>query len=246
MRRLPLFLVPLLGGCAGYAADYWKPKENLIAPQLARFGLDDAQVQCVTKRLTADLGVWQLRQLADLSARLRAGGANPAALAPGDLLFAAGLAKDPEIRAGAETALNACAVAWAPVAPAAAPAAPAADPAAPPAPAVPADPSGARWLDLGTAPTGQGISVDVSSIQNGTGWRQGWFRMSNPGETGPGLVSYHLRVDCAANTITPMAARKYDAQGAILEQVDHGPEWAVPLPVDPGTVMEIAHRALCT
>ena len=244
-KALPLLLLPLVGGCAGYAADYWKPKEDLIAPQLPRFGFDESQTRCITERLTEDLTVWQLRQLADFATRLRGGGANPAELAPRDLLYAAGLAKDPGVRTGAEAALESCGVTAA--AAAAPPARPVPDPApaAPQAPAIPADPSGARWLDLGTAPTGQGISVDVASIENGTGWRQGWFRMSNPGEAGPGLVSYLLRIDCSANTITPMAARKYDEAGAVVEHVDHGPEWAVPLPVDPGTVMELAHRALC-
>src|SRR5688572_15031881 len=39
MRRTGTALLPLvlLAGCAGYAADYWKPKNSLIAPQLPRY-----------------------------------------------------------------------------------------------------------------------------------------------------------------------------------------------------------------
>src|SRR3569623_2597284 len=53
VRAVPALLVlVLLGGCAGYAADYWKPKEKLIAPQLARYGMTPEQSQCVERRLT--------------------------------------------------------------------------------------------------------------------------------------------------------------------------------------------------
>ena len=246
MRVLPLLLLPLVAGCAGYAADYWKPKASLIEDQLPRYGLA-ARNACMTERLTEDLSVWQLRQLADLASRLQAGGENPAVLGEADLLYVAGLVKDPAVREGVANALQAC-----PGQAAAAPVADAApDPAAPPAPAAPdpVPPGGtpaARWVNLGTAATGQSLSVDAASIENREAWRQAWFRMATPGETGPGSVSYLLRVDCAAKTITPMAARKYDATGTMTEQADHGPEWAVPLPVEAGTVMEIAHRALCS
>ena len=86
VRSVPALLaLILLGGCAGYAADYWKPKEKLIAPQLARYGMSGEQSQCVERKLTETLSVWQLRQLGDLAGRLAAGGANPGALGPRDL-----------------------------------------------------------------------------------------------------------------------------------------------------------------
>jgi hypothetical protein len=111
----------LLGGCAGYAADYWKPKQTLITPQLARYGLSGAQSQCVERRLTRALGVWQLRQLGDLAAQLRTGGANPGQLGPADFLYVAGLVHDPRIGAETKRAFGACRVAVEPTVPEAPP-----------------------------------------------------------------------------------------------------------------------------
>src|SRR4051794_35961039 len=68
VRAVPALLaLILLGGCAGYASDYWKPKQKLIAPQLARYAMSSEQSQCVERRLTQTLSVWQLRQLGDLA-----------------------------------------------------------------------------------------------------------------------------------------------------------------------------------
>ena len=80
MRRTGWALLPLclLAGCAGYAADYWKPKNSLIAPQLPRYGIAAQQSTCVGERLTKNLNVWQLRQLADIARRLvPKAGSNP-------------------------------------------------------------------------------------------------------------------------------------------------------------------------
>lgn len=256
MRAVPALLsLVLLGGCAGYAADYWKPKQSLIAPQLARFGIAGEQSQCVERQLTKTLGVWQLRQLGDLAGRLAAGGSNPAALGPRDFVYVAGLVKDPQVGVEAKRALDSCNVAVAaaapppppPATPSSPPAAsPGLVPGAPPSPSAPPVPTRpALWVNLGTAPTGQAISVDASSIANGPSWREAWFRLTNPGPNGGGDIAYLLRIDCAAKSITALGGRKYNPAGALLEQKDY-PKPEGPLPVETGTVMELAFRGVCS
>ena len=59
------------------------------------------------------------------------------------------------------------------------------------------------------------------------------------------LVIGDQRIDCAGRTINPMAIRKHDAAGAVTEQRDYGPGGEGALPIEAGTVMEVAHRAIC-
>jgi hypothetical protein len=249
---IALLSLVLLGGCAGYASDYWKPKQKLISPQLGRYGLDETQRQCMEQQLTRTLSVWQLRQLGDLAARLQTGGANPGQLGAGDFVYVAGLVRDPKVGVEAKRALDACSVAVAAAVPprgeAAAPATP--QPSSPglvpgaPAPAATTRP--ALWVNLGTAPTGQAIAVDASSLADGPSGRQAWFRLTNPGPAGGGGdIAYLLRVDCAAKSITALAGRKYSPAGALIEQKDY-PAPEGPLPVETGTVMELAFRGVCT
>jgi hypothetical protein len=252
VRAVPALLtLVLLGGCAGYAADYWKPKERLIAPQLARYGMTSEQSGCVERRLTQTLSVWQLRQLGDLAGRLATGGANPGALGPRDFVYVAGLAKDPKVGVGARQALDACAVNAAAIASRASAATPQSSaPASSPGlvPGAPAAPGAARpalWVNLGTAPTGQAISVDASSLADGPSGRQAWFRLTNPGQAGAGDIAYLLHIDCAARSITALGGRKYSPTGAMLEQKDY-PAPEGPLPVETGTVMELAFRGVCS
>jgi hypothetical protein len=240
MRRsgpalLPLFL---LAGCAGYAADYWKPKDSLIAPQLPRYGISAEDSRCVGERLTKNLSVWQLRQLADIARRLvpREG----AALGPRDLAYVAGLVQDPKVGPEVAATLEACGAGRA--APAAAPPTVTATPGLQPG-ATP--PQALRWIDLGAAATGQRIAVDISTVVINAERREGWFRLSNPGETAPSLDAYRLRVDCPGRTITPTAARKYGADGKVAQHEDYTAAWQQPLPIEAGTVMEIAWKRLC-
>jgi hypothetical protein len=234
-----LLSLALLAGCAGYAADYWKPKNSLIAPQLPRYGITAEQSRCVGERLTKKLSVWQLRQLADIARRLKPGAGN-AALTPRDLTYVAGLVQDPKVGPEVSATLDACG-ALAPVM------------AAPPTPSAPAPPlePGAtppqplRWIDLGAAETGQRIAVDISTVAGTAEKREGWFRLSAPGAAAPSEDAYRLRVDCAGKTITPTAARKYDADGKVVQQEDYTSAWQQPLAIEPGTVMEIAWKRLC-
>jgi hypothetical protein len=242
MRRSGPALLPLLllAGCAGYAADYWKPKNSLIAPQLPRYGVSAEDSRCVGERLTKQLSVWQLRQLADIARRLapRDGGA----LAPRDLAYVAGLVQDPKVGPEVAATLAACNVGQAPAAaPAAGPSPPLGTGLEPGA----APPQPLRWIDLGAAETGQRIAVDISTVAGTPEKREGWFQLSNPGETAPSSDAYRLRVDCAGKTITPTAARKYDSGGKVIQQEDYTAAWQAPLPIEAGTVMEIAWKRLC-
>jgi hypothetical protein len=236
----PLFALTLLaslGGCAGYAADYWGPKADLIEDQLPRYGFTGPEAQCMRERLTKALSVWQLRQLADLAERLVPGGGG-GALGPRDFTYVAGLVEDPAVGPEVGRALEACGVVLAEAAPP-----PAAEPALPSATAEPVRPL--RWIDLGAAETGQAIAVDITTVVTAGDRREGWFRLTNPGEAGPQPVAYRLRIDCPARTITPTAVRRYAADGNVAEQRDYASGGEGPLPVEEGTVMEIAWKRVC-
>jgi hypothetical protein len=244
--RAALSLLPLLllGGCAGYAADYWKPKASLITPQLARFGFAGEQGTCMERELTKNLTVWELRQLADLAGRLTPGGANPAALGPTEFLRVAGLVEDADVAPKTRQALQACSVPP-PVVTAA--------PAGSPGTQTPAASAGAAggavaatplWVNLGAARTGQGIAVDAASVTRGAGWRQAWFRLLNTDRKDVGDIGYLLRIECPARTITAHAGRKYGPDGALVEQKAY-PSPEGPMPIESGTVIEVAYHALC-
>jgi hypothetical protein len=253
LRFIALLPLAALGGCAGYAADYLKDKETLVAPGFARYGMTSEQNACVTGRLKTALSVWQMRQLGDLAGRAVPGGQNARTFTPHDLRSVAGLVKDQKVGIETGRALDACGISTTVAAIEPAPEAPAADPATPetaptasaPAAATAPPVSPPLWVNLGTAASGQAISVDAASLENQPGWRQGWFRLANPGEAGPGALSYRLRVDCVAGSIFASGGRKYGTNGAITEQKDY-PAPEGPLAIESGTVMEIAYRALCS
>ncbi|HEX8625153.1 MAG TPA: hypothetical protein VF782_08745 [Allosphingosinicella sp.] len=241
---LPLLLpLSLLAGCAGYAADYWKPKDSLIADQLPRYGVAAQQSTCVGERLTKNLSVWQLRQLADIARRLEPKAGNP--LAPRDLAYVAGLVQDPKVGPEVKATLESCGAmtaASAAPAPGAVAAQPGPNQGLEPG-ATP--PKALRWIDLGAADTGQRIAIDITSVVMTADKREGWFRLSNPGQDAPSLDAYRLRVDCPGRTITPTAARKYDPEGKIAQHEDYTAAWQQPLAIEAGTVMEIAWKRLC-
>jgi hypothetical protein len=243
-----LLSIGLLGGCAGYASDYWKSKESLIAPQLERFGMTGAAKECVEKRLTETLSVWQLRQLSDYAARV----APTVKVGPRDLISVAGLVENAEVGPATQQAIDGCnaGTAAAPVRTEAAPVTPGPGPATPAQPdtaATPTLPAGPDplWVNLGAAQTGLGIAVVASSVTRGPGWRQAWFRLLNTDQSGVGDIGYLLRIDCASRVITAHAGRKYaPAGGGLVEQRQYDkPEG--PMGIEPGTVIEVAYHALC-
>ncbi len=230
-----------LAGCAGNVADYIGPRAPIITPELVRFGFDETQTQCVGLRLGSALSPLQLRKFARQASAVNQSffGAG-ATLAPRDLLYVASHNQDTEVPAALNEAFEACSVALAPAAGASADAtAPAAVPAA-------EAPQGPTWLNLGSATSGQAIAVDASSLQQEGPLRTAWFRLTNPGATASTGLTYLLQIDCSARTISPQADRRQDESGNVTEERQYEAAERGPLPIEGGTVMEIAFLSLCT
>ena len=238
-----LLLAVTVSGCAGYAIDYTKKRSDIIGPQLTRYGLTQEQSACMVQRLESGLSVWQTRQLEIVAGSIANGFYGFNRLTPADLAWAARNTKSKEVAPAFEAAASACGVSLAPpVQVASAPAGPAAAASAATASASAAAAT-ATWINLGIAGTGQSISIDGASAQR-TAPVQAWFRVTNPGQADPSPVTYLLRMDCQARTINPMAARRLDA-GQVAEERNYGPGGEGALPVEAGTVMELAFRSLC-
>lgn len=251
MRLQLIALLPVftLAGCAGYAIDYTKSREGIISPELARYGLSETQAQCVNQSLSGRLRKGQLGILARTTRLVKRGYTDPERLTPQDLLYVSTFVKDRAIPSELSRAAAACNLLTDPVIASASPVSPTAEPAGSAevaATPVAASPRGSSWLNLGAAPTGQAIAIDAASVQDTPGRREAWFRITNPGDSGPTGASYRLRVDCSGRTINPMALRKIGADGAVSEEKDYGPGGEGALAVEGGTVMEIAYLALCT
>ncbi len=236
MRSLPLCLLCLaLAACAGNVADYVGPRGSIVAPELTRYGLNLRESRCVGEQLGSSLTPLQLRRLVRAAGSVRQGYYDPDQLTARDLLHVANSMPDGQVRPALQSAIGACGVSIVDRVAAArpAPADAAARAAAPRPPA---------WLSLGTAPSGQAIAIDASTLKSDGQAREGWIRLINPGEPPPGN-SYLLRVDCSGRTITSVARRRQDASGAVTEYREYPDN---PLPVEAGTVMEIAFLSLCT
>ena len=241
MRFLALAMVALglTAGCAGNVADFIGPRAPIITPQLTRYGLDSERTQCVGLRLGNSLTPLQLRKFARQAGAVRQSYFGGTSLTLRDLTYVASQMPDAEIAAELGTALEACpgsAAAGADSAPAEG------------TPSVPESttPRGPTWLNLGAATSGQAIAVDASSLRQEGNFRTAWFRLTNPGANASTGITYLLRIDCAARTISPQADRRQDAEGNVTEMRDYTPEERGPLPIEGGTVMEIAFLSLCT
>jgi hypothetical protein len=105
-----------------------------------------------------------------------------------------------------------------------------------------AAPRAPTWLNLGAGGSGQSIAVNASTIEQQGNQRTAWFRLSDPG-TGPSADTFLLDIDCTHRTINAKARERHDATGAMIQHVDYPDN---PLPVEGGTVMEIAWLSLCT
>ena len=235
MRWLPLaLLLPgWLAGCAGNVADYVGPRSDIIAPQLTRYGYDLRASQCVGERLGVRLTPLQLRRFHRLAASVRQGYFDPARLTSRDLMHVASTMSDPQVRLELASATAACGIAERAAA------------APPPAASAPV-PRAEAWLNLGAAPTGQAIAVDAATLEQEASTRKAWFRLTNPGEARPLANAYLLRIDCSRRTIEALARRRQDARGLVSDYQEYPPGSEGPMPVEGGTVMEIAFLAMCT
>lgn len=239
MRAWFLFLLPFAGGCAGNVADYIGPRANIVTPQLIRFGFDLNQARCIGEAMGRAARPVDLRRLVRAASTLRQGAA--ATLGARDLVAVAGTLRRAALREALETAIAGCGGAPAQaVTPTSLTELPRPDGSAPAANA-PA-PLRATWLNLGAAGSGQTIAIDASTIEQGEATRTAWFRLTDPGAP-PSDSAFLLVIDCRARTINARARQRRDAAGAVLERVDYPDN---PLPVENGTVMEIAWLALCT
>jgi hypothetical protein len=241
----PLLLALLfLAGCAGQLRDYVGPRSSIVRPQLIRYGFSLPQIACVGERLGEALTPRELRMFSRAAGAVQRPFNDPDRFTARDLAWVARSMAEGRVSVEFLRALAAChasipAEAAAASVPPPLPPAPA-ETAAPPAPRPPA------WLNLGAAGSGQAITIDASSLEQEGSTRTAWFRMTDPPPAPPSLHSYRLRIDCARRTIQPLGHRRYDAAGAIAESRDIGPEEEAPLPIESGTVTEIAYLSLCT
>lgn len=235
--RLIPFVLLFLAGCAGQIRDYIGPRSSIVRPQLIRYGFSLPEIACVGGRLGDTLTPKQLRLFTRAAGAVRRPFHDPDRFAPRDLARVARSMRDGRVGIEFSRALTACQVSM--------PAAVAAAPVVPPSAAAPASRPPA-WLNLGAAGSGQAITVDASSLEQEGSTRTAWFRMTDPAPAPPSLHSYRLRIDCARRTIQPLGHRRYDAAGAIAESREIGPGQEPPLPIESGTVTEIAFLSLCT
>jgi len=252
MRLVAPVLLPfaMLAGCVGHVADYVGPRAGIVSPQLIRYGLDLAQSRCVGERLGGTLGPRQLRLFARAAGAVRQGFYDPGRLTLRDLGWVATSMGDPAVRPALDRAAQACNIAGPAAVAGAGPAldgvtarilGPGQLPPPGGAPAA-AGPRPATWLNLGAAGSGQSIAIDAATIEQEGSQRTAWFRMTDPGAA-PSGDAYLLRIDCARRTINPKARERRDAAGAALARIDYPDN---PLPVEGGTVMEIAWLSMCT
>ena len=237
--RLPLAFLSLgaLSACAGNVADYVGDRTGIVAPQLVRYGLDQTQSQCVATQLTATLTPLQLRRLARVAGAVRESYSGAGRLALSDLMHVAATMSDPQIRLELTRATEGCGIGTE---------IPVLDVRMAPPPGAPETAPAAEWLNLGAAPTGQSIAVDAATLEREPSARKAWFRLTNPNEAAATGISYLLRIDCGARTIEALAHRRQNETGANSEYHEYAPDADGPLPIEGGTVMEIAYLALCT
>lgn len=112
LKLLPLLLSSLvLGGCqTGYLMDRFGDREQVLAPQLARFGLSQQEARCLGERLARRLSLGQLRALEIRARNVRQGLSNPDRLTMNDLTIAANGMGDPEVRLELDSSASACGV----------------------------------------------------------------------------------------------------------------------------------------
>jgi hypothetical protein len=238
---LPLALLSLvpLAACVGELQDFVGPVSHTTSPQLLRFGLDLTQARCVGDKLGERLRPRQLRMFARAASAVHDGWFEPGRLTLRDLAYLAAHNPDAAFAPALDRAIGLCNVAM-PLA--AAPTVAVAGPGQPSGGASAAAARAATWLNLGAAGSGQSIAVNASTIEEQGSRRRAWFRLTDPGAT-PSPDTFLLVIDCTHRTINAKARDHHDAAGAVAQHVDYPDN---PLPVEGGTVMEIAWLSLCT
>jgi hypothetical protein len=103
-----------------------------------------------------------------------------------------------------------------------------------------------QWVFLGSAPTGQAVTVDAGSVIVDGRRRTAWFRLFTPFQVGQEVPAYLLQVDCADRQVNAMAVRHYGTSGTVAEQRDFGPDGEGAAPVQPETATETIYEALCS
>lgn len=232
MRVAALFACLSLGACVpGHLADHIGPREGIVTPQLYRYGYQLAETRCVSTQLAATLQPLQLRLFSRAAGAVTQGYFEPERLTVRDLVHVSGAMGDDGVRDALLAANARCGVAE----PAPAPLV-TAEATAVPAPRPPS------WLNLGAADSGQSIAIDASSIEQAEETRTAWFRLTDPG-TSPSPDLFRLIVDCRGQTINAKERKRLNADGSVAESRDYPDN---PLPVEKGTVMQIAWMSLCT
>jgi hypothetical protein len=233
MRFLPFALIAggLISGCTtGNIADHIGPTSGIVTEQLGRYGLDARQTQCVSEALAGKLSPLQMRRLERRARSVTQGYYEPGRLTVRDLTYAATTMDDPVIGRELVQATVAC------------DAIPKVVIAAPAAPVMPEE-RPAAWLNLGSALSGQSIAIDASTLEREAALHQAWFRLTDPGAKTPSDDIFLLKVDCTGKTINATERRKLGPEGKVIDEVQYPDN---PLPVEEGTVMQIAYLALCT
>ena len=223
----------VLAGCAGHVADYIGPREGIVAPQLARYGLNLRQTRCISERMTQTLNPRQLRLFSRATGAVTQGTFEADRLTIRDLHRVVGALPDSRIGIELIRAAASCDATPELIAAREAPRVIV----APPPPRPPA------WLSLGAAPTGQSVAIDASTLEQEGRTRTAWFRLIDPPPAPANTNTYRLRIDCAGRTINSLARRRQETDGRTSEFVEYPDN---PLPVEGGTVMEIAFLSLCT
>lgn len=227
MRVLPLLPLALLAGCTtGNIADHIGARDGIVSPQLIRYGLDLRETQCVSAALGDTLSPLQLRLLRRAAGAVTQGYYDPERLTLRDLSYVAGQV-DAKVAAALAAAVAGCGVEE--------------DGGEQPPTLIIPPPASANWLNLGKAESGQGMAIDISTIEGDAPSRNAWFRMTDA-RGKPSDDIFLLQVDCAAKTINPRARRRLDPAGAVVESREYPDN---PLPVETGTVMAIAYLSLC-
>jgi len=230
MRLLLLPVLGLLAGCAGHVADYVGPREGIIEPELVRYGLNLRQSNCIAARLTEALNPRQLRMFERGLSSVRQGYFEPERLTVRDFLHVASSIGDDAVGLAAVRAAASCDATPELIARRETPV------------VIVPPPRPAAWLNLGAAPTGQAIAIDASTLEQEGSTRTAWFRLTDPAPAPPTGNIYKLQIDCAGRTINSRERRRLGANGEVAEAREYPDN---PMPVEGGTVMEIAFLSLC-